>query len=217
MTLVELMTVLIVFSVVMGAASSLLLTSLKVYSKSGVSVQARAASALGLDRLGRDLRQARRLITGVIETVGSTSFTFNTACNPTQVSMALPHTTTITLTGGSTEYGTDPNGSGTVPYDGWYVSYYLSSTQTAPVGAAAPAVNAVGPYLIRVQYDLTASKLSYATVAGAATALTASASGSCPTTSARALAVTVTGSATASNWTVTTTDIVTTDVTLRNQ
>lgn len=217
MTLVELMTVLTVFSIVMGAVASLLITSLAVYSKGGVNAQAQVGSQVGIDRIERDLRQARRLVTGIVETVGLTQFTFNTACAPAQLSFALPHTANITLSDSSTIYATDANGSGQTPYDGWYVSYYLSSTQTAPSGSAAPAVNAGGPYLIRVQYDLVALKLTYDTIENTSAALAISATGGCPTVASTDVTVSLKGSATASNESVTTTEQVSSDVTLRNQ
>ncbi len=217
MTLVELMTVLTVFSIVMGAVASLLITSLAVYSKGGVNAQAQVGSQVGIDRIERDLRQARRLITGIVETVGASSFTFNTQCSPTQISVALPHLATVTLSDSTTIYATDTNGQNQTPYDGWYVSYYLSSAQTAAAGSLAPAINAAGPYLIRVQYDLTALRLIYDTVEGTSAALMISATGGCPTVASTDVTVTLKGSAKASNENVATTEQVSSDVTLRNQ
>jgi len=217
MTLVELMTVLVVFSVVMGAVVSLLITGLAVYAKGGVNAQAQVGSQVGTDRLQRELRQARRLVTGIVETVGATSFTFNTQCSPTQISFALPHMASVTLSDSTIISATDANGQGVTPYDGWYVSYYLSSTETAAGASAAPAVNAVGPYLIRTQYDLVALKLSYATVDNYSVAMTISATGGCPTVASTDITVSLQGSATASNQSVASTERVVTDVTLRNQ
>ena len=216
MTLVELMTVLTVFSIVMGAVASLLVTSLAVYSKGGVNAQAQVGSQIGIDRIERDLRQARRLVTGIAETVGAASFTFNTACSPTQLSFALPHLTTVTLSDSTTIYATDTSG-GQTPYDGWYVSYYLSAAEKAPAGSLAPTSNAAGPYLIRAQYDLVALKFTYGTVEGTSAAFTISATGGCPTVASTDVTVSLKGSATAVNESVTTTEQVNSDVMLRNQ
>lgn len=216
MTVIELMTVLLVFSLIMGALSSLMITSLDVYSKGSVSTQAQASVRLALSRLVREVRQARRLINGTGESVNGGTFTFETACGPTpQISFALPHTAVYALSDGTTAYATDANAVGANPYDGWYVSYYLSAAQAA--GTLPPAANASGPYVIRVQYDVTANQLSYGTVAGGVTALTLAARGSCPTVSTRNLSITVAGAATAVNEAVSSTDVVASDVTLRNQ
>jgi hypothetical protein len=211
------MTVLLVFSLIMGAVSSLLITSLAIYSKGSVNTQAQASARIALSRLVREVRQARRLINGTGEPANGGTFTFETACGPApEISFALPHTAVYALSDGTTAYATDANAVGANPYDGWYVSYYLSAAQ-AGTGSLPPPPDASGPYVIRVQYDLTAGALSYATVAGGVTALTVAAQGACLTASARNLSITMTGSAAAVNEAVSSTDVVTSDVTLRNQ
>ncbi len=218
MTVIELMSALLVFSLVMGALSSLLITSLAVYSKGSVSTQAQVSVHLTLGRLVREVRQARRLLNGTQESANGVTFSFNTTCTITpQLSFALPHTAVYALSDGTTAYTTDANASGVNPYDGWYVSYYLSAAQAAGTGALAPAADASGPYVIRVEYDVTAGQLSYGTVTGGVTALTLAAQGGCPTANTRNLSITVAGAAAAVNEAVTTTDVITSDVTLRNQ
>jgi Tfp pilus assembly protein PilW len=217
MTVIELMAVLLVFSLIMGAVSSLLITSLAVYSKGSVSAQAQASVRIALSRLVREVRQARRLINGTAEPVNGGTFTFETVCGPApEISFALPHTAVYALSDGSSAYATDANALGVNPYDGWYVSYYLSAAQSG-TGPLPPAADASGPYVIRVQYDVSAGQLSYGTVAGGVTALTVAAQSSCPTVGTRTLSITVAGTAAAVNEAVSTTDVVTSDVTLRNQ
>jgi len=204
MTLVELMVVLLVFSMVMGAVFSLLQTSLTAYWKGDLATQVQQGGRISLDRLTRDLRQARRLITGVTQG----GFTFNTTCTPApQLSFVLPHTATVTLADSSTIYATDANSSGTIPYDGSYVSYYLAATQ----GGTTP--NSSGPFLSKTVYDLVAATLATTTVASNITAL----STGCPATTAREITITVTASQTATGQKVSSTDVVKSDVTLRNQ
>jgi len=206
MTLVELMIVLLVFSMVMGAVASLLTTSLSAYWKGDLATQVQQGGRIGADRLTRDLRQARRLLNGT----SAGGFTFSTSCTPNpQLSFALPHLATVTLADTSTIYATDATASGVIPYDGSYVSYYLSATQ----GGTTP--NAVGPYLTKTVWDIVSAALTTTTVATNVTGLALL--GTCPGVSTRELTVQLTASQTASSQHVTSTDVVTSDVTLRNQ
>lgn len=130
MTLVELMVTLLVFSLVSTAVFSILFTSLKAYWKSDLATQVQQNGRLGMDRLTRDLRQARRLLdSSTQQTQGG--FTFTTSCSPNpQISFVLPHYGSVALADGSTIYATDPNSSGMIPYDGSYVSYSSMSLIT---------------------------------------------------------------------------------------
>ena len=184
MTVIELMTALLVFSLVMGAVSSLLISSL-----AGVLEGQRGHAGPGQRDASRSAascaRCARRagFIDGAPESRErrGRSRSIRRATLTPQLSFALPHTAVYTLSDGTTAYATDANASGANPYDGWYVSYYLSSAQAAAAGALAPAADTSGPYVIRVQYDVTVGQLSYGTVAGGVTALTLAARGTCPT------------------------------------
>src|SRR5579859_4736009 len=82
MTLLELIIVMAILSVTSDAIFSLMYASLKTYWKGDAATQAQQGARIATDRMIRDLRQARRLITGVTETAGSTSVTFNTATAP---------------------------------------------------------------------------------------------------------------------------------------
>jgi prepilin-type N-terminal cleavage/methylation domain-containing protein len=209
MTLVELMVVLLVFSLVSAAVFSLLFTSLKAYWKGDLATQVQQGGRLGLDRLTRDVRQARRLLAST----GAGGFTFATSCSPNpQISFVLPHLKSVSLADGSTIYATDPNPTtGAIPYDGWYVSYYLSAAQ----GSTTP--DATGPYLERTVYDLTAQSLTTQSIASNVTALAFSSGGACPTASTREVTITLTASQTATGQNVSSTDVVKSDVALRNQ
>jgi prepilin-type N-terminal cleavage/methylation domain-containing protein len=211
MTLLELMIVLAIMSVASGAMFSLLFASFKTYWRGDAATQAQQGARIGLDRMTRDLRQARRFINGVTETIGSTSVTFNTGCTTPQISMALPHLGNVTLSDGSTIYATDANASGTVPYDGTYVSYYLA----AATNSATP--NTTGPYLIRASYDLVANTITLSNVARNITGLGLSAGGSCPTTATRELTLTLTALQNQTGEGVSSTTILKDDVAVRNQ
>ncbi len=222
MTFVELLVVLLVFSMVMGAVFSLLSTSLRAYWKGDLATQVQQGGRIGLERIMRDLRQARRLINGVTETVGSSTFTFNTvggdptSCPNPQISLVLPHLATVTLSDGSTIYTTDPDSSGVIPRDGWYVSYYLAASQAGQLGSTTP--NAAGPFLQRTVYDVVGNTLSTVSVASNVTSLAFLAGSTvCPGTGPREVTVKLTASQTASGQNVSSTDVVTSDVALRNQ
>lgn len=215
MTLVEVMIALLVFSLMAGAIYSVFLTSLRAFWKGDLSTQVQQGGRVAVDRLSRDLRQARRLFSG---TAGG--FTFSVSgglalCPTPQISFVLPHMGNITLAGGATIYGTDANTSGTIPYDGSYVSYYLSANQAGTPGATT--LNTTGPYLNRTVYNITSTTLSTVTVGGNITALTFAAAGACPTTSSREVTVGVTASQQAASQGVSSTNLVTSDLTLRNQ
>jgi prepilin-type N-terminal cleavage/methylation domain-containing protein len=210
MTLIELMIVLLILSVTSSAMFSLLLTSFKVYWKGDVATQAQQGARISVDRMVRDLRQARRLITGAGATVGSQTVSFQTSC--TQISMALPHLASTTLADGSTIFATDPNSSGAIPYDGSWVTYYLAASSNS----STP--NTTGPYLIRGSYDIVANTITLATVAGDITGMALSATGGvCPTTASREFTMTLTAAQQATGQNVASQTIVTDDVTLRNQ
>ena len=212
MTLLELMIVLVILSVASEAMFSLLYASFKTYWKGDVATQVQQGGRVSLDRMTRDLRQARRLITGTTRTVGSTSVTFTTSCSPNpQISIVQPHVGTVTLSDGSSIFAPDPNASGTVPYDGYDVAYYLTATSNGTTP------NASGPYLIRASYDIVANTMAVSNVAANVTALSLSAGGSCPTTSTREFTVTLTASQTQASQGVSSQTIVKDDVTLRNQ
>jgi len=211
MTLIELMVVVAIVSVTSSAMFSLLFAGLKTYWKGDAASQVQQGARISVDRLTRDLRQARRLITGVTETVGATSVTFSTGCTTPQISMALPHLASVSLADGSTIFAPDANASGVLPYDGWYVSYYLA----ASADGATP--DTAGPYLIRASYDIKNNTLALANVAGNVTALAFNPGGACPTTSTREFTVQVTASQTQTGQNVSSQTIVTDDVTLRNQ
>lgn len=210
MTLVELLTVLLVFSLVSGAVFSVLLTSLRAYWKGDIATQVQQGGRLSLDRLTRDLRQARA--SNLLNSVSAGGFTFNTACTPNpQISVKQPHLGLVTLSDGVTQiYATDATPCGTMPCDGYYVSYYLSATQ----GSTTP--NAVGPYLEKTVWSIVGASLTTVSVAGNVTALTLvdRATGLCPTAASQEVTVQITASQTGPN--VSSTDVITSDVKLRN-
>ncbi len=212
MTLVELLVVLLVFSMVMGAVFSIFSTSLTAYWKGDLATQVQQGGRISLDRLTRDLRQARAPLNGV----SGGTFTFNTTCTPNpQISFVQPHLGTVTLSSAGTSYpiyATDANASGQMPYDGYYVSYYLSATQ----GDTTP--NAVGPYLEKTVWDIVNASLTTVSVASNVTGLTLAdrSTGSCPTAGSLEVTIQITASQTATGERVSSTDVITSDVTLRN-
>ncbi len=215
MTLIELMIVLLILSLTSDAIFSLMSASLKTYWKGDVATQVQQGARISADRMVRDLRQGRILITGVTRTVGATSFTFNTACSPSapQISAILLHTGSVTLADSSVISATDANPTtGAIPYDGWDVSYYLAAASNS----ATP--NTTGPYLIRASYDLVGSTgFTFATVASNVTGLALSAGGSCPTAASLEFTLTVTASQNQTGQNVSSTTVVTDDVRLREQ
>lgn len=210
MTLIELMIVLAILGVTSEAIFSLMYASLKVYWKGDAATQASQAARISTDRMVRDLRQAGTLIDGKTKTVGSVTVNFNTNCTTPQISFVLPHVGTIALSDGTFISGTDANVSGVMPYDGWYVSYYLagSSNSTTP--------NATGPYLIRASYDFAGTTITVADVATNITSLAFSYGGTCPTTASREFTLQVTAVQNQTGQNVSSTTVVTDDVTLRN-
>ena len=216
MTLIELIIVLAILSVTSDAIFSIMFASLKTYWKGDLATQVQQGARISSDRMVRDLRQAGSLIDGKTKTVGATTVNFNTSCGAApQISFVLPHLTLITLSDGSPIYDTDANGSGVIPYDGWYVSYYLAASSNS----ATP--NATGPFLIRASYDFAGNAITLATVANDITGLTLSAVGACPTTAAHEFTVTLTahqqtgGQVTATGYQQSQT-VITDDVALRN-
>ena len=215
MTLIELLIVLLILSTASGAMFSLLFAGLKSYWRGDAATQAQQGARISIDRMIRDLRGAGQLINSVTETVGATSVTFNTSCTTPQISMALPHLASVTLTPTGTIFATDAETGamplpGQLPYTGSYVSYYLAASSNS----ATP--NTAGPYLIRASYDLVANTLAVATVAGNITGLGLNPSGTCPTASSRAFTIQVTAARTQTGQNVSSQAVVTDDVTLRN-
>ncbi len=214
LTLAELLVVLLITGIVSGAVLTVFLTSLTTFTKGSVGTQVQQAGRIGVDRLSRELRQARRLYSG---TQGGFSFNLPSVSPCNQISFVLPHMALVTLSAPpSPVYMTDANPvSGAMPYDGSYVSYYLSS------GSPLTTPNTNGPYLVRTWYDGTT--LSTLTVAGNVTGLAFASGGGCPTTSSRLVTVTVTASQQAngvgvsSQQVTSATDVVTLDIILRNQ
>ncbi len=213
MTLVELMMVLMVFSLVMGAVFSLFMTSLTAYWKGDLATQVQQSGRIGLDRLTRDLRQARALINA--QTWGG--FTFNTACTPNpQISFVQPHIGNVQLFITPTSLfisATDANTTtGAMPYDGYYVSYYLSAAQASASGGTTPSAG--GPYLNKTVWDIVNASLTTVTIASNVTGLAFP--GTCPTTASREFTVQITASQTVTATNVSSKDVVTSDVALRN-
>lgn len=211
MTLLELMIVLAILSMASSAMFSLVLMSFKTYWKGDVAIQVQQGGRLSLDRMTRDLRQARRLVNGVTPSVGLASFTFNTGCSTPQVSAVLPHFGNVTLTDGSTIYTLDANAFGVAPYDGAYVSYYLAATPDS----ARP--NTTGPYLNRASYDLVANRITLSNVVSNITGLSLSAVGGCPTAVSREFTITLTAYQHQIGQGASSQMIVKEDVALRNQ
>jgi prepilin-type N-terminal cleavage/methylation domain-containing protein len=217
MTLLELMIVLAILSLTSSAIFSLLFAGLKTYWKGDAATQVQQGARVSIDRMMRDLRQAGQLINSVTKTVGATSVTFNTTCaaaNP-QVSFALPHLGTVTLTPSGSIYAPDAETNsmphpGTMPFAGTYVSYYLAASSNS----ATP--NATGPYLIRASYDLVANTIALSDVATNITGLSLNPGGSCPTTSSTEFTVQLTASLTQTGQNVASTAVVADGVTIRN-
>ena len=216
-TLAELLVALLIMGIVSGAVLTVFLTSLTTFTKGSVGTQVQQAGRIGADRLSRELRQARRLYSGT-----QAGFSFNlpavSPCN--QISFVLPHVALVTLSGTPTTsvYMTDANPTtGVMPYDGLYVSYYLSSGSPSLTAGQ----NASGPYLVRTWSDGTT--LSSQIVAGNVTGLAFASGGGCPTTLSRLITVTVTayqqanGVGASSQQVTSATDVVTLDIILRNQ
>lgn len=140
MTLVEVIVTIFILSLITTSMTTVFMTILRANWKAGNNVQAQQNARIGLDKLTRDLRQARRLMfTG---SYGGVTFTTSCGTSP-QISFVLPHVATVTLSDGTTVWAPDTKADGTTPYDGWYVSYYLAST---PSGTAT---SSSGPYLVR--------------------------------------------------------------------
>lgn len=228
LSLVEMLIVIAVLSLVTGAVFSIFTVSLHAYWKGDLGTQVQQGSRIALDRMSRDMRQGRRLYAG---TWGAPAFTFavngglaGCAGNP-QISFVLPHVGTVTLADGVTTITmTDakpgaPN-QGQIPYDGSYVSYYLSASQGQP--GSWPALNTQGPYLIKMVYDINGNALSWTTIAsnvatltnGTPLTFTDALTGGCPSTASRQVTVALTAAQTTVDQS--STDTVTMDVTQRN-
>lgn len=216
MTIIELMIVLLILSLTSDALFSLLFAGYKTYWKGDVATQVQQGARVSVDRMIRDLRQAGQLVNGVTETVGATTITFNTSCTPNpQISMALPHLATVSLTPSGSIFATDAETGGMphpgqMPYLGTYVSYYLAASSNSATA------NAAGPYLIRAAYDLVGNTIVLTNVAANVTGLSLNPAGTCPTAASKEFTVQVTASQTQTGQNVASTAIVTGDVTLRN-
>ena len=217
MTLIELMITLVVLSLASGAVLTLFQASLKAYWKGDINTQVQQGGRTGFERLTREIRAARRLYTGT-----SGGFTFALACSPSapQISFVLPHYALVNLSGTPTTqiYTTDMNAQGQMPYDGTYVSYYLSASQPTPSNQT-PTLNSTGPYLVRTTYTLSSSTLGSSAVASNVTTLSFldAVSAACPTTSSRQLTIALTASQQTVSQGVSSTDVVTANIILRNQ
>jgi prepilin-type N-terminal cleavage/methylation domain-containing protein len=219
MTLIELMITLVVLTLVSGAIMSLFQATLKAYWKGTINTQAQQGGRIGFERLTREIRAARRLYTGT-----SAGFTFSLACSPSapEISFVLPHYALVTLSGTPTTqvYTTDMSAQGQMPYDGTYVSYYLAASQPTPTNET-PTPNSTGPYFVRTTYTISSSTLSSSTIASNVTALSFldAVTAACPTTSSRQLTVTLTAyqQAAGQGNAISSTDIITENVELRNQ
>jgi prepilin-type N-terminal cleavage/methylation domain-containing protein len=221
MTLVEVMVTIFILSLITTSMTTVFLTIVRANWKAGNTIQAQQNARLGLDKLTRDLRQARRLMfTG---TYGGVTFTTSCSAYP-QISFVLPHVASVTLSDGTTTvWAPDPKASdGTTPFDGWYVSYYLAGA--SPIvqgGSTAPTQTSAGPYLVRAVWgDLAGSPvMKAATMALNITGLVLSDSGTgvCPASSPvpREIVVTLTATQILAGQNVST-NTITQDVTLRN-
>ena len=228
MTLVEVIVTIFILSLITTSMTTVFLTIVRANWKAGNTIQSQQNARLGLDKLSRDLRQARRLMFS--GTYGGVTFT--TSCSTPQISFVLPHVASITLSDGTTTVwapdpkasdGTIPGSAGQTPFDGWYVSYYLAGAPP-PVqnGSTAPTQSMAGPYLVRAVWgDLAGTPVMKATtVAANITGLVLSDSnngGACPASSPvpREIAVTVTATQILAGQNVSM-NTITQDVTLRN-
>lgn len=213
MSLIELMIVIVILGITSDAMFQLMFASYKVYWKGDVATQVQQGGRVALTRMIRDVRAARRLATGFSKTAGGNTVTFNTGCTPNvQVSMVQPHLGSVALADGSTIFAPDPQaGTGTLPYDGYDVTYYLSATPNSTTA------NNAGPYLIRASYDLVAQTLTIANVATNITTLNFTSGGSCITASTREFTMAITASQTQASQGVSSQIVIQDDVTLRNQ
>ncbi len=225
MTLVELLIVLAILSMVAGAIMSVFMGSLRAYWKGSLSTQVQEGGRVAFDRMTRDLRAARRLCGN--PACGSHGGVNFDTLSCTQVGFVLEHLGKVTLNDGKTViYATDPNGGGVIPYDGYYVSYYLAATP------GSTAVSASGPYLERALWDLNAGTISIATIVGPEKQLATTFGGAnistlafavgggvggCPVIATRDILVTVTASQNATGQNVTDQAVFTGDISLRNQ
>lgn len=218
MSLMEVIVAVAVIAMIAGSMASVLVTSLRTNWKANNNVQSQQNARIGLDKLTRDLRQAGRLYSSLTSFGG---FTFQTLCTPSpQISFVLPHVAMTSLNGGTQIWAPDPRTTdGKIPYDGWYVSYYLAPTS----GGATQ--NGSGPYLVRASWNLVGtSTLSTQTAAQGISGLAFldRVSGVCPSAASaspqgRDIKVTLTSTQyQADQTTVVSTTTMTQDVTLRN-
>src|SRR5574337_1057529 len=125
MSLVEVLIAVAVVAMIAGLMATVSITTTRANWKQSNNIQSQQNARIGLDKLTRDVRQAGKLFSSGTAYGG---FIFTIACsgNP-QLSFVLPHVKSFTLADRSQVWAPDINStSGKVPYDGWYVSYYLA-------------------------------------------------------------------------------------------
>jgi type II secretory pathway pseudopilin PulG len=215
MTVVEVVVAVAVMAMVAGTMTTIFMTAMRLNWKANNNIQSQQNARIGLDALTRDLRQAGRLGPGT----SFGGFTFANSCS--QISFALPHVKTFNLSDNTPVWAPDIDSRiasptyGKVPYDGWYVSYYLTATDKGTL------LYPSGPYLVRTIWgDLTGTPaLSSRTMARNISNLAFSdrSTSACPTTAGREIIVTVVGSQMlADGTTPVSVTTMTQDVTLRN-
>lgn len=217
MSLVEVIIAVAIFAMIAGLMATVFITTTRANWKQSNNIQAQQNARIGLDKLTRDLRQAGKLFSSGTAYGG---FIFAIACSSfPQVSFVVPHVKSFTLADNTQVWAPDINASGKVPYDGWYVSYYLAQIDRGTT------LNASGPYLVRTIYDLTTLTLSSQTASRNVSGLVLSdrVTSACPTAwvsssqpGTREVVVTVTGSQLLADGTVASKTTMIQDVTLRN-
>jgi len=219
MTVIEVIIAVAVMAMIASTMATIFLTGIQVTWKANNNIQAQQNARIGLDALTRDLRQAGRLMASA--TYGG--FPFANSCS--QVSFALPHVQRFTLSDGTSVWAPDIDSRsasatyGKVPYDGWYVSYYLTATDKGTT------LNSTGPYLVRTVWgDLTGTPgLSSRTMARNMSSLTLAdrMTSACPVPTVppptvQVITVTLVGSQLDGKGNVVSTTTLTQDVKLRN-
>jgi type II secretory pathway pseudopilin PulG len=218
MSLVEVVIAVAVLAMIAGGMMTVAITTTRANWKARNNIEAQQNARIGLDKLTRDLRQAGKLFSNGTAYGG---FIFTIACsgNP-QISFVLPHVKSFTLSDNTTVWAPDIRATdGKVPYDGWYVSYYLAAVD------GGTTLNASGPYLVRTTWDLTTSTLSSKTAVRNVSGLVFSdrVSSACPTAwvsqsqpGTRETVVTLTSSQRLGDGSVVSTTTMVQDVMLRN-
>jgi len=148
--LIELLIVLVLVSLAVGAAYSLFSTSLKAYWKGDINTQVQASARLAIDQIARDIRQSEIVLPPLLEG----GFQFDNKCPPfpPQLSLSIPQRNDLTLSDGTTIFATYLSSQG-VLQAGEHVSWYLASTND-PSNPASLTPNLSGPYLMRHVWHL---------------------------------------------------------------